>query len=312
MLTITCGPTFPLEPGAMLVAFAKRRVIRRTLAELGKILNQSLAYDAVLQWGDRNGRLHAHVLIDGLGRLPKSCLSSLQAWCKANRTGAVDYKYKPTEEALGYAVRYVTSWSKGVPQSLIDAFGRSPRLLRPSAGYWACEGEPQPKNPEGRERPVRVRIGEDGLPVFGERAKARPVSLRLRACGSSTVLVRREVGADGVGRSRFLGTLPVPFSRIEAEARRRYGDMRLLQFWLLSADHGEDRNRNPFIDNGDGSYRLRCVDVPTWADVGELLRGIMPAPTAGPAAEAAGGGPAGPAVSLDSLTISDSGGRATG
>lgn len=140
-------------------------------------------YWSVRQFHPRSGQLHVHVLIDGMGLVPKEVLRMMQAWGHSH-LGNVDYKYRASDVAIGYVTRYLTKGSD-CPDWVRDLI--SFRCQSCSKGYWGSSGSLPRDTDDLRERYEGYAVGS----TVGER---------LDSCGGScAVLVRDRDGVHVVG-----------------------------------------------------------------------------------------------------------------
>lgn len=172
---------------------------RRLISEFVRFLRVTTGmeggYFRVCEFGGKSNRLHYHLILDGMGRISREQLNSLQAWCQ-ERIGTLDYKYRPVGVGVAYVCKYVTKGSTDtLPDFVLDANGF--KFFSTSRGFWLGDGSPK------RERKETTEL----------RAQ-RPLRVRLTRCGDGTVGLSEVMAEDGEVLRRFSFALPIPFARV--------------------------------------------------------------------------------------------------
>ncbi len=175
-------------------AIRDQRLVGEFVRLLRHVTGVSAPYFRICEFGGKSNRLHYHLMVDGLGRLPLELLGRLQAWCQSH-LGTMDYKYRPTKVGVRYVCKYVTKGSgESLPDFVLDRHGF--KFYSTSRGFW------------GKTEEERVASRH------GVAREQRTLRVRLQRCGSRTVVLSKVIAEDGSERKRFVASLEIPFGRL--------------------------------------------------------------------------------------------------
>jgi len=190
LVTLTCSPyVLGGSQADQWRTVRNERLVSEFVREFRRVVGVAGDYVAVAEF-QKSGRIHYHLLIDGVGRLDKRSIGVIQKWAQ-RRMGTFDYKYVDMKKGIGYVTKYLVKGGTIPDWAIAES---DFRMYSTSRGYW---GEVV----EGNGRGVR----------HGDRRENRPMVTRLAECGNRTAVIIGRRGSDREEDWQFEGVHDVPF-----------------------------------------------------------------------------------------------------
>ena len=200
-VTLTLSPELWGDAGSEARSqIATRRLVAEFVRVVRRVCGIEAHYLSKVEFGKRGGRMHYHLLIDGLGYVPPGQLLILREWC-LQRLGLMQHSFVSLGDHrkggriagyIGKVAQYTAKDVGALPGWVRASCGF--RFLSCSRGYWVPV----------RGKRKRAESGDGSI-----RGRAT-LQVRLEACGKTTRVIGESCSAEGEINRWFIGLLKMP------------------------------------------------------------------------------------------------------